>query len=354
MPESFNNNDRIKFKKAGIQNGFIVNARESLGLTRMEFSKKLKVSMRTLADWTREEITISVAGAQRISKLTHKPIPKDHKIVSWRLHLQNAGKIGGRNRLLKYGSVSLNEKHRKEKWREWWNTYGKFKKSNLVFTSPLKIRIPKKSKELAEFIGILLGDGHIAKYQVTVTLSVEEKQYIEFVKTMFEKLFGVTATVIKQKHTKAVTIVVSRRSLVDFCQEIGFQQGNKVIHQVDIPEWIKRNKEFSISCIRGLVDTDGCFFTHKYISFFKKYSYLKIAFTSASAPLRESVGNILINYGFNVRMSSERKNNRGGDIRIDDMKSVEKYIREIGSHNQKHLDKIKKWKVALNGKAAVC
>ena len=78
----------------------------------------------------------------------------------------------------------------------------------------------------------------------------------------------------------------------------------------------------------------------------KRYSYLKIAFTSASHPLISSVSKILINLGFNVRIS---KNQR--DVRIDDVKHVCRYIKEIGTHNRKHLEKIKNWKVpgAVNG-----
>ena len=125
--------------------------------------------------------------------------------------------------------------------------------------------------------------------------------------------------------------------------------GNKVVHQVDIPEWIKNNKAFSRECIRGLFDTDGCFFVHNYVSKGRKYSYLKIAFTSASLPLLSSVAKTLINFGFNVRITKNHK-----DVRIEDSKYVLKYIREIGSHNQKHLDKIKKWKVAGAVNGTVC
>lgn len=352
MSESLNN--RLKFNKKGIQGRFILDAENKLRLTRSEFAKKLKISKRTLADWKREEVTVSETSAKLISKLAKIPIPKNHKVINWRIHLRNAGRIGSRVKFEKYGSVGGDEKHRKEKWREWWDRVGQYKKPAKGFTTLIKIRLPRKSKELAEFIGILLGDGHIAKYQVTITLSSKEKQYIQFVQMMIKNLFGVIPMILEHKTSKAVTIIVSRKLLVDFCERVGFQRGNKIAHQVDIPKWIKENKTFSQACLRGLIDTDGCFFVHKYMSFRKKYSYLKIAFTSASAPLLESVGNILINLGFNVRMSAERKNSNGRDIRIEDLKSMAKYVIEIGSHNQKHLDKIEKWKVALNGKAAVC
>ena len=207
----------------------------------------------------------------------------------------------------------------------------------------------KKSKLLAEFVGILLGDGSITPYHVNITLSSEEKQYIGYVQKIIKELFDVVPKIRRHKHSKAIDIIVNRRLLVDFCQKFGFKMGNKVKNQVDIPEWIKKNQIFSCECVRGLVDTDGCFFKHSYIVGKKKYSYLKIAFTSASYPLTTSVAKILINFGFSVRIS---KNQR--DVRIDSVQYVQKYIKEIGTHNHKHLQKIKKWKVAGAVNGTVC
>lgn len=94
---------------------------------------------------------------------------------------------------------------------------------------------------------------------------------------------------------------------------------------------------------------NGCFYINSYIVGGKKYSYFKIAFTSASVPLINSVAKTLINFGIHARISKNHK-----DVRIEDRQYVLKYIQDIGSHNNKHLQKIEKWKVALNGKAAVC
>ena len=345
--------DRIKFHK-GIQKDFILRVEKKLDLTELEFSEKLKICVRTIRDWKKEKLTMSHFAAKKMSKWSKLSIPKKHEIIYWRLHFQKAGRIGANVKFARYGRVNVDEQYRKEKWKEWWNNVGKYKKPAPGFQTLEKIKIPRKSKLLAEFIGILLGDGHISSYQVGITLSSEEKPFIKYTCEIFKKLFGVSPAVVEHKQKKAVAIIVSRKLLVDFCQKFGFEMGNKVIHQVDIPEWIKKNKVFSKECVRGLVDTDGCFFTHKYIVGGKKYSYFKIAFTSASAPLRESVENILINLGFNVRMSKVRGNNNGRDVRIDDARFVVKYIDEIGSHNSKHLEKIRKWRVAPNGKVAVC
>lgn len=335
MLESFNKN-RIHFNKKGLQRSFILEAQKSLGSTQRRLAQKLNISQRTLADWTKEEITISQIKAKELSKLSGIFIPSDYSIIDWNKRLKEIGKIGGQRYFEKYGKVGGNEEDRKKKWKEWWEKVGKFKKPAPGFKTLLKIKIPKKNKSLAEFIGILLGDGNISPYHVGVTLSSEEKKYSNYVQNLIKKLFGVTPKIHKHKLANAVNITINRKILVNFCQKVGFEMGNKITHQVDIPIWIKKNKAFSRECVRGLFDTDGCFFNHNYIVGGKRYSYLKIAFTSASIPLILSVREILINFGFNVRISKNHK-----DIRIEDGKYVLKYIKEIGSHNDKHLQRIK-------------
>ena len=340
---------RLKFNKKGVQRNFILRAEKILAFTDLELANKLNVSRRTIYEWKNERITISKIAAVKISKLAKLLIPKDHKTIDWRVHLQKAGIIGGRNKYILYGNVGGDETYRKEKWKQWWEKVGKYKKRVKGFQSIVKIKIPPKSKLLAEFIGILLGDGSISPYHIGITLYSEEKEYKQYVCNVIKKLFGVVPKIFKHKARKAISIIVNRKLLVDYCQRFGFEMGNKVKHQVDMPEWIKANNVFKKECIRGLFDTDGCFFNHNYVVNGKKYSYLKIAFTSASTPLINSVAETLINFGFNVRISKNHK-----DVRIEDAYFVTKYIDEIGSHNEKHLQKIRKWKVAPNGKATVC
>ena len=332
-----------------MQRNFILEAEKILNLTDLELANELNISRRTIYEWKNERITISQIAAMKVSKLANLSIPKNYKIVDWRLHLQKAGKIGGRNRFSMYGSVAIDEGYRKEKWRQWWKNIGRHEKPAPGFKTLMKIKIPRKNQLLAEFVGIMLGDGGVNKYHTTITLSNKEKRYILFISKIINELFKVKPKIYKLKYANAVDIVVNRKQLVDFCQTLGLVRGNKIKQQVDIPNWIKKNKKFSQACIRGLIDTDGCFYTNSYFVNGKKYSYFRIAFTSASVPLINSVAQTLINLGINARINKNHK-----DVRMEDAKSVKKYIKEIGAHNYKHLDKINKWKVALNGKATVC
>lgn len=326
--------DRIKFNKKGVQSKFILDSKRMLGLTWSVFAKKLKINPRTLTDWAREKFHMPFVTAKMISKITKSSIPQKYTLIKWSDHLKIIGKLGGQAMMLKYGNVSHNEEYRKERWRKWWKEVGQYNKNAEGFQSIIKIKIPKENSLLAEFVGIMLGDGGMTQYQANITLSNTEKSYTMFVDKIIKQLFGVTPKISKLKYAKAVRIIVSRKQLVIFCLKTGLVIGDKIKQHIDIPQWIKINQEFSKACVRGLIDTDGCFYSNTYYSNNKKYNYLKIAFTSASGPLRLSVAKILSD--LNIKTSTDHK-----DVRINDVKGVRRYIKIIGSHNQKHLDRIK-------------
>jgi len=336
-------NNRIKFNKKGVQVKFILQSKEVLNLTWSVFAQKLKINPRTLTEWAGEKFTMSEKAAKMISKLSKLKIPKDHVILNWNDHLKKISKSGGRAIILKYGKVSTNEEYRKERWKKWWKDIGQYKENPKGFQSLVKIKIPKKNNLLAEFVGIMLGDGGVNQFHTTVTLSSNEKQYIKFVSKIINRLFDVVPRVYNHKDAKAVRIVVNRKQMVNFCQEIGLVKGNKIKQQIDIPNWIKENQDFSKACVRGLIDTDGCFYNNSYIVNGKKYFYFKIAFISASKPLIFSVAEILEDLGIRVIINKHYR-----DIRIVESQYVLKYIQEVGSNNQKHLKKIKKWKNSSN------
>lgn len=231
----------------------------------------------------------------------------------------------------KYGHVGGDPEKRKAAWRKWWQEKGRFQNHSILQVRP--IREPEFSVNLAEMVGILLGDGGISKYQVVVTLNaVTDKEFIVYVAKLFKKLFGVAASIHQVRGTLAMNIVVSRTNLVKFCVEkLGLKIGNKVRQQVDIPDWIKGNKKFEIACVRGLVDTDGSIFTHRYKSNGKYYSYKKFDYTSVSRPLLRSAYEILKSNGLHPRPY------RGKSLRIDSIADMKKYFEIFGTSNPKHL-----------------
>ena len=317
----------------GEQKQFLDAVLEKISL--QEAAKICGLSERTIRDWRREKFSMDSDAFDILSRKTKMLFPTNVELKERYWYTTKGGHAGGKAIVAKYGRVGGEPENRKKKWFEWWAREGQYKPNSILVSK--KIREPAYSEKLAELVGILLGDGGISDYQVTVTLhAVDDKEYGDFVTTLIKELFEVPVGIHRSKRAAVFNYVVSRTGLVLFLEKIGLKRGNKVKHQVDIPDWIKRNREYSIACVRGLVDTDGCVFTHRYKVKGKPYAYKKLLFTSRSEPLRQSVFSILQNLGIRVRLDN------GYDARIDSKEHMEKYFQIVGSHNPKHLKRYKK------------
>mgnify|MGYP001558369403 FL=1 len=321
---------RYKFP-TGIQRKFINACLEKLDCGNRDIAKRLSVSVRSITDWKREKFSISASAAKTLSILSGIKIPKGAKKIDGFWYVSKGARKGGLASYKKQGETIGNPGLRKQKWREWWEKEGKFQDRGIFRRKP--ITKPRKDGYLAEFIGIMLGDGGISKSQVTVTLNSEtEKEYIIYVRSLMEKLFGVKPSLIKDKNFLAVDLIVSRIKLVDFCRSIGLKIGNKIKQEADIPDWVKSNRKFMELCVRGLIDTDGSIFTHKYISRGRLYQYKKIDFCSYSKPLLNSV------FVFLKSLNLKPRIDKGGKkLRIESTDTVKKYMEIIGTSNKKHL-----------------
>ena len=207
---------------------------------------------------------------------------------------------------------------------------------------------PEESKNLAEFIGILLGDGGITQSQATITLnSIADKDYISYVGCLGELLFGRKMSIYQRKREKATTLQLTGVLLIKFLMSIGLKQGNKVKQQVDVPEWIKQNTHYRIACTRGLMDTDGGIFLHKYKVNGKQYSYRKICFTNKSRPLLQFVYDTLYSLKLTPKYGWEGDSKR---VWVYDSYKTERYLDIIGSHNPRLFS----WRVSQTAQGMVC
>ncbi len=334
MTEQFKSK-RAKFKE-GKQKEFIIKSKEELGLTWQEFSQIAKTSSRNLNDWKNEKISMSVDAVKVICKQRKCALPTEIEILNPYWYARRGALLGGKATYEKYGIIGGNQEKRKEKWNQWWEKEGKLKPNEIL--KPLPFKKPRFSKKLAEFVGIMLGDGGMTKNQITVTLhSEDDLEYSVFVENLMEKLFEIKPSKRKRSSCRALKILLSRVELVEFLtRRVGLVIGNKVRQQVDIPNWINEEKNLQIAGVRGLIDTDGCVIIHKYKSKENFYSYKKLSFTSRSYPLLCSVKNILDGLEIKNRITKN-----SFEIRIEARKDVEKYFQIIGSHNPKHLKRFK-------------
>lgn len=201
---------------------------------------------------------------------------------------------------------------------------------------------PPENKELAELFGIILGDGHLDEikigpkvrvYAVTIAGdSFNDNKYLHsYVKVLFEKLLGEGGTFSQAKHSNSCYLKVHGKKIVEFIKKKGISPGNKKFNNQGIPDWIFNNLAYLRACLRGLIDADGCIY---YISK-KTNRNLRISFTSYIPALMKDVRNSFIKLGFHPSKIVCDKN-----IYISRKDDVNKFIKEIGFSNDKHLKRL--------------
>lgn len=204
-----------------------------------------------------------------------------------------------------------------------------------------KVLLPKHSVHLAEFFGIMLGDGGINNpWQATITLNaIKDRLYALYIKKMVKDLFGVVPSSFVYKTRDALRILANGVSLVDFLVSEGLPRGNKLRAGLAIPAWILKKREYSYACVRGLVDTDGCMFIHTHSVAGKVYKNIGLTFSSRSPELIGQVAAILEKSGIMPHVHL-----RGTDIYVYRKDAVERYLKIFGSSNVRISSVYKKWR----------
>ncbi len=206
------------------------------------------------------------------------------------------------------------------------------KRKNLFKKKPNRI-LCKPSKELAEIIGIMLGDGSIytipekSIYQVHIAGNInDEKDYLlKYVKPLFENVFNLK---MNEKRTgNALYVWKQSKELVYTLKRYGLPAGNKKLNGVKIPYWISSNNIFLKACLRGLFDTDGCVYPKN-----KTNKYPTIWISSAIPTLRYSITVACKKLGINISKWKENRN----DAYIDRRDDTLKFLKEIKFNNPKH------------------
>lgn len=207
--------------------------------------------------------------------------------------------------------------------------------NNINFSSKDKIReikFPlKMSPELAEEIGIHLGDGCLSynrNYFSVKCNKKEEKGYmISYMIPLYKKLYNLDLKLMRLPSVSGFEVY--SKALFEFKNKvIGIPYGEK-IEKIEIPQVIlkTKNKEIYYATIRGLFDTDGCVYITK-----KKYPTINI--TIKSKKLIGQVSDMLLKLGF---IPSIYK----WTITLNGPTMLNKWIKEINSNNQKNIKKLK-------------
>lgn len=191
-----------------------------------------------------------------------------------------------------------------------------------------KIFVPAKhSAELAEFLGIMLGDGHITRTQIMVTLE-KDLDYAYYVKKLMRELFRAKPKIfVSQKGYYTVYFGSCAISKSKWLLKQGMAY-NKDRRQIKIPGWVFQEKNYLQAMIRGLVDTDGSIHRLKWGG--------QISFCNASKPLLYGFRKALLILGFNPSKIS------GRNVYLTRKPDILRYIKSIGFKKIKTSNTFKK------------
>lgn len=306
------------------------------GLNREALGRLVGISGRSFSDWTNAKTLPTKHGLTLLSREFSIEIPR---ILSVREEWWS-GRLNGRNAALakykKYGyfgqlkgvdrsrggfTSQQNRKHQPEYYK------------SIGCIVPNTFRNPIKSKKLAEFVGVVLGDGCLTRDQCQISLnSIDDRRYSQYLQVLIANLFDYTPSIILQKKQSLIRVIVSGVNFVNQMNTLGLKIGNKTKQEVDMPNWIKDNKNFYLSCMKGLFDTDGGTFIHRHWSGGHYYRHFGLTFTSASQPLLNSYSHGLTHIGVKHRK-------RTAHIYIDNMFFVKRFFQIVTPSNSKHLDR---------------
>jgi len=276
-----------------------------------------------------------------LHKISNVPIPETMKILPEYWSTKKAGRSGAIRRNGLYGNPGTQE----GRSRGGLATVRKFREDP-EFAKELgfKLRTPMKmasfSVGLAEFIGIMLGDGFIKsnKTQLGIALNSEtDHSYALFIQSLIEKLFNLNSSMLSNGKDKCITVLVSSRNLTEFMIDKGLKPGNKVLNQSDVPSWVNLKKQYKIACLRGLMDTDGSFYSYSHCVNGNTYKNYALDFTNHSLPLIHAVNNILNDIGCFPRFAKFK-------VVLNKKRDIKRYIDIVGTSNPSRKRKFKLFK----------
>lgn len=212
----------------------------------------------------------------------------------------------------------------------------------------MKIKFPNLySEKLAEFVGIMLGDGCIGiykckhankikiQYQIKVTLDSRNYKYIKFVENLFEELFNLEPKIYYKKTENVADIRCFRKEIVLFViEKIGLSISPKW-NRAEIPIIYMEN-HLSKCVLRGMFDTDGSVV----VTNNNGNLYPRLEIKISPSPMQAQFVTIVKNQGFNYKVQKLDK----GKIRIrmTGKNELIRWLEIIGTNNPVHRHKAEK------------
>jgi len=199
-----------------------------------------------------------------------------------------------------------------KKWRDGMKRIGKMPTYSLFI----------RSEDLAEYIGVVLGDGNISSFPRTERLIiVGNSNNIGFIRRyslLTEKIFGKIPRVTKISGVNAIRISIYQKFI---SERLDIPSGNRAKYIFKIPAWILSNKRYIASFLRGLFEAEGSFSIH-----LPTCTY-NFSFSNRNVSLLDEVERALVLLGFHPerRDTEVRLRKRQEALAFETLISFRKY-----------------------------
>ena len=183
------------------------------------------------------------------------------------------------------------------------------------------------TRSLAEFFGIMSGDGCISPTQIMITLGNKEFDYVNYVSRLVTKLFCIVPKIYIRKGGYYVVSFGSTK-VIEWLQ-LNNMVFNKVKNQVKAPDWISKKNFLMEGFLKGLFDTDG--------SVYKLRFGVQLAFTNRSLSLLEDIRNSLDLLNYHPSKISRFQ------VYITRKRCILKFFKHIDPANIKHRQRFEEF-----------
>lgn len=157
---------------------------------------------------------------------------------------------------------------------------------------------PTKRELQAYIIGVSLGDGNLScpngrAARLRITCDIAYPLVGKEIKSALHVLFPKNKVSYVRRSDNCFDISIYSNKLNDLLPwKLG--RGTKIEQHAHVPDWILREKKYSLACLRGLIQTDGYVYTDR--------GYKMMQFVSCTEELSQDVFTIISDLGYAPRM----------------------------------------------------
>lgn len=207
---------------------------------------------------------------------------------------------------------------------------------------------------LAEFVGAFIGDGCMSRYfvsqirkyreeiQFTGAWKKDSEYYKEIISGSIKDNFGAGWRIYHRKDDDTVRFFIYNERVIKFLHDLGYKFGPKA-KTIFIPTTILKNRKLSVSCLRGIFNTDGTVYSRyskRYGNHHRAYlNYKVVQFKSISKRLVKQIKLILDRE--NIKTNRIIEDNAAYVLRITSQDEITKFISVVDLNHKYHIQRIK-------------